>query len=93
MPNTLPTASDLSVEFCRILNDWLDAETIARINRLNKSSEYQGCCATHDFCDPNQAMVDALENFGMPFHPELCDLINDAWDLARARGFQISAQR
>src|SRR5688500_6323432 len=82
-----PSPERLSEEFCRILNEWLDPSEIREINRRNALPEYTGCCASHDFCDPNQAMADALEVFGIEFHPELCDLINAAWDLAKGRQF------
>lgn len=83
-----PTTKELCDKFCRILNEWLPPQSIAEINRLNDSPEYEGCCATHDFCDPNQAMADALEEFGLHFDPKMCDLINEAWELAKQRGFQ-----
>ncbi len=87
----IPSAEQLCDQFCRILNEWLDPPTVGEINRLNSLPEYAGCCASHDFCDPNQAMADALETFGVEFHPDLCDLINEAWDQARERQFAADA--
>lgn len=83
----LPTPDQLSMEFCRILSKWLEPSEIREINRRNAQPEYAGCCASHDFCDPNQAMIDALEAFGLEFHPELFDLVDTAWDLANERQF------
>ena len=86
---TVPSPEPLSEEFCRIMNEWLDPSEIREINRRNALPEYTGCCASHDFCDPNQAMADALETFGVELHPDLCKLINEAWH--RAREWQFAA--
>lgn len=83
------SALNLSSEFSRILREWLSPEELAEINLRNSTPEYSGCCASHDFCDPNQAMVDALEVFGLDFHPKHCDLVNEAWGIASRSGFQI----
>lgn len=80
---------ELAVEFCRILNEWLSADELDEINRRNGLPEYETCCATHDFCDPNQAMAEALETFGVEFHSDRCDFINDAWAIAKAGSFQL----
>ncbi len=47
----------------------------------------KNCCASHDFCDPNEAMAQALQAFGVSFSPFLCEGINEAWELAQKRGF------
>ena len=88
---TRPSSEQLSDVFCRILNEWLEQEQIREINRRNSLPEYSDCCASHDFCDPNQAMADALETFGLDFHPNLCGLINEAWDRARDQQFAANA--
>lgn len=88
MTATNPTPEQLSDEFCRILNERLTPEQIKEINRRNAVSENPACCASHDFCDANQAMIDALEVFGIEFDPETpTDLINAAWGIAQKRGF------
>lgn len=89
MPST-PTPEQLSAEFCRILNEWLNQSEIEEIIRRNALPEYANCCASHDYCDANQAMVDALEEFGLEFHPDECiELVNAAWDLAKERQFVL----
>lgn len=85
---SMVTADDLASEFCRILRDWLTSDELAEIDRRNSLPEYSGCCASHDFCDPNQAMADALSVFGLAFDTEMCDLINAAWSIASSNGFQ-----
>lgn len=87
------SALNLSSEFSRILREWLSPDELAEINRRNSTPEYSGCCASHDFCDPNQAMVEALEVFGLDFHPRLCDLVNEAWGIVSRSGFQDAAAR
>lgn len=80
---------ELAEQFCLILNEWLTEDELEEINRRNSTPEYAGSCATHDFCDPNQAMSDALESIGFEFAPELCESINAAWDLATANNFHF----
>lgn len=81
-------AEAVAEEFCRILRKWLTPEEMAEINRRNSTPEYSVCCASHDFCDPNQAMIDALSIFGLEFHPSMCDYLNDVWTIARNSEFR-----
>ncbi|MDC0273968.1 hypothetical protein OAK91_04470 [Planctomycetaceae bacterium] len=82
----------LAERFCIILNDWLSRETMEEVNRRNATSQYSEACSTHNFCDPNQAMADSLESLGSEFHPDLCELINNAWALASKHHFQYRRQ-
>jgi hypothetical protein len=87
------TPGDAAAQFSRILNEWLSPEIIAEINRRNASPEYKGrgCCATHDFCDPNQAMLDAFEFFGIEFDPRLPEdheFCSTTWEIAQRAGFK-----
>lgn len=85
-----PSIEELSAEFSRILNEWLGPKRIREINRRNALPEYANCCASHDFCDSNQAMIEALETFGIEFHPDRCiDLVDAAWDHAQKRQFAL----
>lgn len=83
----VPTAEALAEQFSQTINDWFDADTIAEVNRLNHSPEYKGVCATHDFCDANQAMIDSLDTFGLEFEHDLIELINASWEIAKQNGF------
>lgn len=85
------SALNLSSEFSRILREWLSPDELAEIYQRNSTPEYSGCCASHDFCDPNQAMEEALEVFGLDFHPRLCELVNEAWSIASRSRFQGTA--
>jgi len=86
MTDAVP-ADALAAEFFRVLREWLTPEELAEINRRNSTPEYSESCASHDFCDPNQAMADALAAFGMEFDPSMCEYIYHAWTIARNSGF------
>lgn len=87
MPKSKPSSVDLARTFSDKINEWLDAGTVAEVNRRNVLPEYAGCCATHDFCDPNQAIVESLESYGLEFNHDMIGLINDAWDKAQQVDF------
>lgn len=83
-----PTALELAEKFSDVLRRWMTPTQMAEINRLNKTVEYQsGCCATGDFCDSNQAMIDALESLGSSWESTRTELVNQAWDIARKADF------
>ena len=49
-----------------------------------------GICASHDLCDANQAMIDALGRFNVEYDSQdeaQGKLIDAAWSLAKAQGF------
>lgn len=81
-------------EFLRIVREWCGPEQCAEIDRRNATSEYayHGHCASHDFCDPNQAMIDALTKFEITYDAQ-CDalglLIDDVWGEAKRKGFAV----
>jgi ribosomal protein L16 Arg81 hydroxylase len=86
----MQTPEQLANNFCRVLNEWLTPEQIAEVNRLNAAETDSNVCHSHDFCDANQALIDA--------HPEMevdagCEkqtaVIDKAWNIAKARGFKV----
>lgn len=83
----------LANEFSKILNEWIP-EKLFEVNQRNKEPRYiaSGCCATHDFCDPNQAMIDAFTNlFGKEpsaRNQKQNTLINNAWAAAKQAQFK-----
>lgn len=87
----LPSAEELARTFSAIIRKWLSQAELLNVIYLNGTAEYANCCATHNYCDPNQAMIDALEQFGVygfdANDEELTALINEAWSLARKRNF------
>lgn len=83
---------DLAKAFCRQLHKQLDDGTMKVINRRNE--EFEACgnhsiCATHDFCDANQVMLDAIESICgfADYHFAQNEMINAAWDIARKARF------
>lgn len=83
---------NLAIEFSKVLKHWLTAEQLFEITTLNQKPEYQnGSCASHNYCDPNQAMIDAFEALykRQPDVQNINDvvLIEVAWDLARYHDF------
>jgi len=89
----VPSVEQLSYRFSVILRFWLSDLEIDTINKRNASQLYRekGYCATHEFCDSNQAMLDALEKFGITWdqpgdHEEL---IEAAWTMSKNNKFEI----
>lgn len=93
----------LANKFIQLLNDALEPEQISTINERNK--KYFSCgdtdiCATHEFCDPNQYMLDAFSAiigrepvFGTENdNGSDLRLMNNAWLLAKDNEFRKIAQ-
>lgn len=92
------TSDALAAKFVEVMQQWADDASVdyltrsdlAEIDRRNSLPEYAGFCASHDFCDPNQAMIDALDSFGLQFDPSdevVGKLIDDAWQKSKSAGF------
>ena len=78
------------------INHWLTREESQQVdstNAMNAGSEFEGC-ATHDYCDSNMAMAPAFESvMGFELDPtneSHCAVFNQAWDIAKQRGFYLS---
>ena len=90
----MKNAIKIANKFSSILREWLTTEELNEIN--NKNTEYKKgigtWCATHEYCDPNQGMINAFAYFGIvdiDFENEKhINLINDAWKLASDNKFQ-----
>jgi len=79
-----PQDIEIANEFSRRLRGCLGAGEMETINQRNATDEYMMACATHDFCDANQSMIDTLDHFGLSMaHP-----VSVAWDIARGNKFQ-----
>ncbi len=87
------TTTKLAKEFSAILRSWLTPEQLTEINQKNETAAYTNADATHDYCDPNQAMIDAFEKvFGKEIDfqsDEDSEIINAAWALARKNKFYV----
>ena len=83
----LPPPPALAKVFSQKISECLTPEELAEVNRLNFLPYRDTFCATSDLIDSNQCMADALEAFGLEFHPDLIPLINESWGLARDARF------
>ena len=93
-------AIKIANKFSSTLREWLTTEELQEIN--DKNAEYKANgephCATHEYCDPNQAMIDACDSISITephlnmlyknMFTEYNDLIDDAWKLAKDNKFQ-----
>lgn len=55
----------VAAKFDATLREWLSDGDYAEMLRLNRTSEYRESCASHNYCDANMAMADALASFGI----------------------------
>jgi hypothetical protein len=59
------TQEKISREFSRIVTEWLGVDTMRKViesNLSNKGTIYEDCCDTGNYCDSNEAMIEAFEN-------------------------------
>lgn len=75
--------------FSIVLLGWLGHRTMELVNMRNEQQTDKSICHSHDFCDANQAMIDALEANGIEWSTDQIDLCNAAWDLAKANRFYV----
>lgn len=86
-------AAVISSAFSTILRTWLKPFEFDAINSKNYENALKGstACATHDYCDPNEAMWTAFENeVGRELDlqsPKDMDLVNEAWTIAKDHNF------
>lgn len=90
-----PQTVRLAARFASELRAWLSADDWAEMRARNSRPPYagpEGPCASHDFCDANEAMAEAFrEIVGRDLLPDDgegptdadCALWNDAWHIAK----------
>ena len=97
------TINALSAAFNTILNEWLTPKQLTRVNQRNLTDKYKDACATHDFCDPNEAMLQAFNKLferefvfynedikGKEKQSELDNAdFNAAWQISKKNQFKI----
>ena len=83
--------------FATLLLTEIGLVNLQEVIRRNAQPAYRRCCASHDFCDANMPMMVAFEGTtGRPLLGEDgmagadCDLVNAAWDLAKAKAFFVA---
>lgn len=83
----------LAKDFATLLNDELSSENLAKVIALNAAETNTEICHSHDFCDPNQVMIDAmaLQNVELDTQSEEQRVqMNLAWDIAKKARFDSS---
>lgn len=86
----MPDAQSLANAFSKIIRDWLTPEECDEIDVLNDNEEDASICHSHDYCDPNQAMIDAFAKWGVELDPQNYEhnaLCNKAWAIAKKERF------
>ena len=93
------TPTELARCFSAVLKQWLTGSEISKINASNAASGYDASvCASHDYCDSNMAMLEAVSNAtGIPVddinidvsNVRFWELLNDAWAIAKRAKFDI----
>lgn len=98
------TPEQLAKEFSTVLKSWLSAEEMKSVIEKNETPEYNGCCASHDYCDANMAIDEAfiklMERDFVFYDDEKPEtekqneedtaLENNAWAIAKTNKFYIS---
>ena len=90
-----PQVRYLSSEFARRVLEGVDCD-LSKLSAIDAANVHMqpSCCASHDYCDANNAMELALLECGMSTspdherdHAEVALVIIDAWITTRANGF------
>ncbi len=83
---TMPSTYDVARAFVTTLNDlYLSEEQMHEVRERNEDEENKNICHTHDFCDSNQAMLDALESLGVEYVPNT--------EIARELTYRVAERR
>lgn len=87
----------ISHEFAIRLSMEIGDENLREVVRLNATPEYAPtCCASHNFCDANMVMLDAMRAWGHDLFTPEGDISEDetrisdaAWDQAKEYRFDL----
>tara|TARA_B100000700_G_scaffold325571_1_gene434699 strand:- start:380 stop:667 length:288 start_codon:yes stop_codon:yes gene_type:complete len=84
----------LAEEFADIIRNELTDDELVLVNERNAANGYEKLsCATHDFIDPNQSMLDAMESLNIEVDldsDKQIKLINEAWWMAKESNFTLT---
>lgn len=91
-----PKVVMVAAEFGRVLREWLSPKKMRLA--IAKNREYgpgSKICASHDYCDANMAMNEAMESLDIAvfdkegsISDQATDIWNAAWDIAKANEFR-----
>src|SRR5262245_38582271 len=80
------TQEELAKTFLTVLRAWLKHDEFAEACVRNAQQEHPDICHTHDFCDANEAMAEAMERHGIVVDVDddaQHALWNAAWNVAK----------
>ncbi len=91
----IPTIETLALEFSQGLHAYLGPGQMREVVERNREETVPGICHSHDFCDANMFLYDVFMKYGMNPADEggmdqWGELWDQAWNLAKSRGFQIT---
>lgn len=79
------TAENVARLFDATLRIEIGDDNYNEVVRLNRTAEYTGCCASHDFCDANMVMLKVFQMIGADdASDEGNSLWNRSWNAWRA---------
>ena len=92
------TSRELARAFAQEMQRELGRDILLKIDALNAGEENPGVCHSHDFCDSNQIMLDAIANMEgdgveVPGVDEILHdvrvaaIVDEAWHIVRRTGF------
>ena len=82
------TSQDLADKFTARLCDVLTADEMRQVAERNAAEGHPNVCHSHDFCDPNQVMLDVLDLCGIEYDPQderQAEMISAAWSLSQKK--------
>lgn len=85
----------LSQRFSNAIKKHIGAKKMKKLGQMTSTPEFQNttACASHDFLDTNQVMIDVLEEYGIPYGSEAFDsMCSDVWNLAKKNNFYVKLQ-
>ncbi len=63
--NSVPDLVELALQFCFILRENICHEDMKKVNLRNARRGFDGSCATNEFTDPNECMLEAWGRCGV----------------------------
>lgn len=89
-----PTAVDLAKAFIDKMIDAFTGEEWTLMIDRNRVELNPRTCHSHDFCDANQVMLDAMDSLGIPYEGidwnddnSVTRIVNEAWTIVWAAEF------
>lgn len=87
----MKTTEKIANDFIDVLNEWLTDEELRDIVQKNRAEENDNICHTHDYCDANIAMIEAMEKNGFEYdcyNEKYMKTFFEAWEIAKKKEFK-----